>query len=119
MKKLATVLVLILVGITLAGAQDIKIGGIGPVTGEAATFGVSTKNGMLMAVEMWVKRDHAQEWKQYIARLNHVADRVKRLDSVARAERQVEDNQVRRHRDQSVDQFIQNRHCLNTAAQSR
>ena len=42
MKKLATVLVLILVGITLAGAQDIKIGGIGPVTGEAATFGVST-----------------------------------------------------------------------------
>ena len=53
MKKLATVMVLILVGISLAGAQDIKIGGIGPVTGEAATFGVSTKNGMLMAVEEW------------------------------------------------------------------
>ncbi|HOX31997.1 MAG TPA: ABC transporter substrate-binding protein [Spirochaetales bacterium] len=36
-----------------AGAQEIKIGGIGPVTGEAATFGVSTKNGMTLAVEEW------------------------------------------------------------------
>jgi branched-chain amino acid transport system substrate-binding protein len=35
------------------GAQTIKIGGIGPVTGEAATFGVSTKQGIELAVAEW------------------------------------------------------------------
>ena len=38
--------------------------------------------GMLMAVELWVKRDHAAEWKQWIARLNHIAGRVSRLEGV-------------------------------------
>ena len=32
--------------------------------------------GMLMAVEMWVKRDHDREWKQYLDRLDHIAQRV-------------------------------------------
>jgi branched-chain amino acid transport system substrate-binding protein len=35
------------------GAKEIKIGGVGPVTGEAATFGASTKNGMDMAIAEW------------------------------------------------------------------
>ncbi|MCE1158895.1 MAG: ABC transporter substrate-binding protein [Spirochaetia bacterium] len=34
-------------------ATEIKIGGISPLTGEAATFGQSTKNGMELAVEEW------------------------------------------------------------------
>ncbi|MEJ5184868.1 MAG: ABC transporter substrate-binding protein, partial [Rectinemataceae bacterium] len=52
MKKSILVLAL-LACVSLVFAQDIKIGGIGPVTGEAATFGISTKNGMMMAVEEW------------------------------------------------------------------
>jgi len=35
------------------GAKEIKIGGVGPLTGEAATFGASTKNGYDMAVAEW------------------------------------------------------------------
>ncbi len=35
------------------GGGEIKIGGVGPVTGEAATFGVSTKMGCQMAVDEW------------------------------------------------------------------
>jgi branched-chain amino acid transport system substrate-binding protein len=34
-------------------SKEIKVGGIGPVTGEAATFGASTKNGMDMALAEW------------------------------------------------------------------
>jgi branched-chain amino acid transport system substrate-binding protein len=34
-------------------SKEIKIGGISPVTGEAATFGVSTKNGFDMALAEW------------------------------------------------------------------
>ena len=53
MKRFAFVLVIAVIAASLVAAQDIKVGGIGPVTGEAATFGVSTKNGMTMAVEEW------------------------------------------------------------------
>ena len=35
------------------GAKEIKLGGVGPVTGEAATFGASTHNGMDMALAEW------------------------------------------------------------------
>lgn len=52
MKKVLFVMAL-LVLIAASYAQDIKIGGVGPVTGEAATFGISTKNGMTMAVDEW------------------------------------------------------------------
>ncbi|MEN6364013.1 MAG: ABC transporter substrate-binding protein [Rectinema sp.] len=34
-------------------AAEIKIGAVSPLTGEAATFGLSTKNGMELAVEEW------------------------------------------------------------------
>ena len=58
MKRFALVLALVALVASIAVAQDIKIGGVGPVTGEAATFGVSTKNGMTMAVEEWnAKKD--------------------------------------------------------------
>ncbi|MGB4572872.1 MAG: ABC transporter substrate-binding protein [Rectinemataceae bacterium] len=53
MKRFALIVALAALVLTTAAAQDIKIGGIGPVTGEAATFGVSTKNGMTLAVEEW------------------------------------------------------------------
>ena len=38
--------------------------------------------GMLMAVEMWVKRDHEREWKQYVERLNHIAQRVSKIQGI-------------------------------------
>lgn len=53
MKRFALVLALVALVASIAVAQDIKIGGVGPVTGDAATFGVSTKNGIVMAVEEW------------------------------------------------------------------
>ncbi len=36
-----------------SGPKEIVIGGVGPVTGEAATFGVSTKNAYEMAIAEW------------------------------------------------------------------
>src|SRR5215470_10172030 len=38
--------------------------------------------GMLMAVEMWMKRDHDAEWKQWTAWLEYVGRRVKAIDGV-------------------------------------
>ena len=38
--------------------------------------------GMLMAVEMWFKRDHDAEWKQWQAWLDHIARRVSAIDGV-------------------------------------
>ncbi|HUX39028.1 MAG TPA: ABC transporter substrate-binding protein, partial [Rectinemataceae bacterium] len=36
-----------------SGPKEIVIGGVGPVTGAAATFGVSTKNAYEMAIAEW------------------------------------------------------------------
>ena len=38
--------------------------------------------GMLVAVESWVTRDHAAEWKQWVARCEHIADRVAKIPGV-------------------------------------
>lgn len=38
--------------------------------------------GMLMAVEMWVKRDHEAEWNRWISWLDHIAKRVSTIDGV-------------------------------------
>jgi len=38
--------------------------------------------GMLMAVEMWTKRDHAAEWKQWLAWLDHINQRVSSIPGV-------------------------------------
>ena len=41
--------------------------------------------GMLMAVEMWVKRDHEAEWKRWNAWLDHIAQRVSTISGVTTA----------------------------------
>ena len=38
--------------------------------------------GMLMAVEMWVKRDHDAEWKKWLSWLDTIAKRVSTIDGV-------------------------------------
>jgi uncharacterized pyridoxal phosphate-dependent enzyme len=38
--------------------------------------------GMLAAVESWVKRDHDAEWKQWVARCEHIAARVSKIAGV-------------------------------------
>jgi branched-chain amino acid transport system substrate-binding protein len=53
MKKVALIVVLALLVTSMVIAQEVKIGGVGPVTGEAATFGISTKNAYNMAVDEW------------------------------------------------------------------
>ena len=37
---------------------------------------------MLMAVEMWIKRDHDAEWEQWRSWLEHIANRVAVIDGV-------------------------------------
>ncbi|HEU0138616.1 MAG TPA: hypothetical protein VFQ79_02850 [Bryobacteraceae bacterium] len=44
--------------------------------------------GMLMAVEMWMKRDHKAEWNQWMARLDHVAKRLSGIDGVTTSVRE-------------------------------
>ena len=43
--------------------------------------------GMLVAVERWVARDHAAEWKQWVARCEHIADRVAKIPGVTAVRR--------------------------------
>ena len=38
--------------------------------------------GMLVAVERWVARDHAAEWKQWVARCELIADRAAKIPGV-------------------------------------
>ena len=38
--------------------------------------------GMLVAVESWVKRDHAAEWKEWIDRCEYIANRVTKIAGV-------------------------------------
>lgn len=46
--------------------------------------------GMLMAVEMWFKRDHDAEWKMWLQRLDHVAKRVSSIPGVTTSVRMPE-----------------------------
>jgi L-seryl-tRNA(Ser) seleniumtransferase len=41
--------------------------------------------GMLMAVEMWMKRDHDAEWKRWTSWLEHIAERARTVDGVTTA----------------------------------
>jgi uncharacterized pyridoxal phosphate-dependent enzyme len=50
--------------------------------GRAMKVGKEEAIGMLMAVEMWVKRDHEAEWKRWMAGLDHIARRVSAVDGV-------------------------------------
>lgn len=50
--------------------------------GRSMKVGKEEAIGMLMAVEMWVKRDHDAEWKRWSASLDHVARRVSAIAGV-------------------------------------
>ncbi len=50
--------------------------------GRSLKVGKEEIMGMLAAVEMWVKRDHDAEWKQWIAWCNQIGDAVKKIDGV-------------------------------------
>src|SRR5688572_7970262 len=50
--------------------------------GRAMKVGKEEAMGMLAAVEMWVKRDHAAEWKQWTAWLDHITRRVSSIAGV-------------------------------------
>ena len=41
--------------------------------------------GMLMAVEMWTRRDHKAEWSRWLGWLDHIATEVSRIDGVTTA----------------------------------
>lgn len=48
----------------------------------AMKVGKEEAMGMLMAVEMWMKRDHKAEWAEWMSRLNHIAKRVETIEGV-------------------------------------
>ena len=50
--------------------------------GRSVKVGKEEIMGMLAGVEMWVKRDHDAEWKQWQSWLDHIATSVKRVDGV-------------------------------------
>jgi hypothetical protein len=50
--------------------------------GRSLKVGKEEIMGMLAAVEMWVKRDHDAEWKQWTAWCNQIGDAVKKVDGV-------------------------------------
>ncbi len=51
--------------------------------GRSMKLGKEEAVGMLMAVEMWVKRDHKAEWDQWLAWLDHIAKRVSAVPGVS------------------------------------
>ncbi len=51
--------------------------------GRAMKVGKEEIMGMLAAVEMWIRRDHAAEWKQWEARLAHIAAQAEKVSGVA------------------------------------
>jgi len=50
--------------------------------GRALKVGKEEAIGMLTAVEMWTKRDHDAEWKRWAAMLDHISQRVSKIDGV-------------------------------------
>jgi L-seryl-tRNA(Ser) seleniumtransferase len=50
--------------------------------GRSMKVGKEEAMGMLMAVEMWVKRDHEAEYKQWMSWMEHIAERVSAIDGV-------------------------------------
>jgi len=50
--------------------------------GRSMKVGKEEAMGMLMAVEMWVKRDHDAEYKQWMAWMDQIGKRVSEIDGV-------------------------------------
>jgi uncharacterized pyridoxal phosphate-dependent enzyme len=50
--------------------------------GRTMKVGKEEAMGMLMAVEMWVKRDHDAEYKQWMSWMDHIGQRVSAIDGV-------------------------------------
>ena len=57
--------------------------------------------GMLAAVEAWVKRDHAGEWKTWLSWLDTISRRVSTIDGVSTSLREPTDLRTRARRWQS------------------
>jgi len=53
--------------------------------GRSLKVGKEEIMGMLAAVEMWPKRDHKAEWREWEARLEHIGTRVKQVEGVTAA----------------------------------
>jgi len=56
--------------------------------GRSMKVGKEEAMGMLMAVEMWVKRDHDAEYKEWMSWMEHIAQRVSAIDGVKAAVRE-------------------------------
>ncbi len=50
--------------------------------GRSMKVGKEEAMGMLMAVEMWAKRDHDAEWKRWMSAMEHIAKRLSAVDGV-------------------------------------
>ena len=50
--------------------------------GRSMKVGKEEAMGMLMAVEMWLKRDHKAEYDQWMSWMDHIAKRVSSIDGV-------------------------------------
>ncbi len=50
--------------------------------GRAMKVGKEEMIGMLMAVEMWVKRDHEAEWQKWLGWLDHIGERVSSINGI-------------------------------------
>ncbi len=59
--------------------------------GRSLKVGKEEIMGMLTAVEMWTKRDHKAEWKQWEAWLGNISDRVTKVAGVTTEIQQPED----------------------------
>ena len=56
--------------------------------GRTMKVGKEEAVGMLMAIEMWMKRDHQAEMAMWTAWMHHIADRVSQIDGVTAAVRE-------------------------------
>jgi L-seryl-tRNA(Ser) seleniumtransferase len=51
--------------------------------GRSMKVGREEMVGMLAAVESWVKRDHDAEWREWVARCEHIAERTAQIQGVS------------------------------------
>jgi len=59
--------------------------------GRSMKVGKEEIMGMLEAVEMWVKRDHAAEWKEWESRLDYISAEVMKVPGITKTIHQPED----------------------------